>query len=65
MKWTKEETHGFAFDGRSLVAVKRITYTSDQGHIIKKDPMDGWFYGRHWFSRLKDAKGFVEHETDI
>lgn len=63
MKWTKKEKVSLTFtDNLRLIETRQVVYESDHGHLIYKHD-DGYFIGRHWFHRLKDAKEFVERQV--
>lgn len=65
MKWTKEiHITGFRFVNKKFVEIRKTVYKSDQGHVIVKDPFGGYWFGNHFFGRLKDAKLAVEGKTD-
>lgn len=65
MKWTKEiHITGFRFVNKKFVEVRETVYKSDQGHVIVKDPHNEYWFENHLFSRLKDAKNYVEGKTD-
>jgi hypothetical protein len=62
MKWKKKEKVNLRFDNFTLIETRTTFYESDQGHVIKKDHLNGgYFFENYWFSRLKDAKNFVEN----
>lgn len=64
--WKKREQVSLSFDGLKLVETRITVYESDYGHVIKKDCLNGgYFFENHWFSRLKDAKDFVERNVLI
>ncbi len=64
MIWKKKEQVSLHFNNLELVETRITVYKSDQGHVIEKDHLNGgYFFENHWFSRLKDAKDFVERKV--
>ncbi len=66
MVWKKkEQVHvSLRMDTLELVETRITVYESEHGHVIKKDHSNGgYFFENHWFSRLKDAKDFVERKA--